>query len=145
VNLRPPFDRREVLEPLLRQARLVKMNEHELAAIASWHSISGEDEARAQALLAEYSWETLCITRGGEGAWLFHEGQFHRQAAFPITVKDTIGSGDSFLAALLQQLLSGQAAEKALRFACAVGAYVATQQGATPALNPKHIEELFAI
>jgi fructokinase len=49
-----------------------------------------------------------------------------------VEVKDTVGSGDAFLAAFLAGLLAGQDDEEILRQANLLGAYVATQSGATP-------------
>ena len=45
------------------------------------------------------------MTRGGDGALLYLDGNFIEQKGFPIRVKDTVGAGDSFLAALLEGLL----------------------------------------
>jgi ribokinase len=51
-----------------------------------------------------------------------------------VTVVDTTGAGDAFVAALTVALLEGQAHEDALRFACAAGAQTATRAGAQPSL-----------
>jgi hypothetical protein len=52
-------------------------------------------------------------------------------------VKDTIGSGDAFLAGFLSEKLNDKSPQKCLKKACALGAYVSTQAGGTPpmALN----------
>ena len=45
---------------------------------------------------------------------------------------DTVGAGDSFLAAFLVELLRGAAPDAALEAACRLGAFVAGRPGATP-------------
>ena len=56
-------------------------------------------------------------------------------------VQDTIGCGDSFLAAFLSKFLQGELPEKCLQFASITGAYVATRKGGTPVLSEKQIIE----
>jgi fructokinase len=55
---------------------------------------------------------------------------------------DTVGSGDSFLAGLIAQLSAGSSPEKALEYACATGAFVASRQGAVPEYSTRDIEVL---
>jgi fructokinase len=59
-----------------------------------------------------------------------------------VTVKDTIGSGDSFLASFLKKWLYLSHPEECLSYACAVGALVATHQGATPKIQESEINYL---
>ncbi len=57
----------------------------------------------------------VVVTRGGEGARLFGEGVDVTVAADRVDVVDTVGAGDSFLAALLAHLVaSGTATREAL-------------------------------
>ena len=48
---------------------------------------------------------------------------------------DTVGAGDSFLAALLSKLLSKTPTQEALDFACYVGSQVASCEGANPKID----------
>jgi fructokinase len=50
-------------------------------------------------------------------------------------VKDTIGAGDSLVAALLAGLLAGREDAATLAQACRIGEWVAGHDGATPAYN----------
>ena len=63
---------------------------------------------------------------------LLDKAGLHSQVGFPVEVADTIGSGDAFLAAFLYKTLQDASPQQTLEFACATGAYVATQRGATP-------------
>ena len=85
----------------------------------------------------------LCVTRGGDGAAIVSKTEgFVEHPGFEVTPVDTVGAGDSFLATLLDRLLSGAGAEEALERACRVGAFVATQQGATPFHDQTGIDAL---
>lgn len=63
---------------------------------------------------------------------------------FGVTPTDTVGAGDSFLARLLSGLLDGEAPDSALAGANALGAFVATQNGATPIHNKDAINKLLS-
>ncbi|RIV24992.1 carbohydrate kinase [Fibrisoma montanum] len=139
VNIRPPHYSREIIEHLLAEADIVKMNHHELTEIAAWYGTHPGEAAAMQALMERFSVRTLCVTRGEKGAVLLNQDGFVQQAGFPVTVADTIGSGDAFLAAFLSKTLQGESAQKTLAFACAAGAYVATQRGATPDFSEQTI------
>ena len=54
-----------------------------------------------------------------------------------VTVQDTIGSGDSFLAGFLFQYLNEEPMIVCMDFAARTGALVATQSGGTPDINDK--------
>lgn len=139
VNLRPPHYERETVEELLRQADIAKLNEHELAELSGWYDGSGDRQQTMQQLRERYQLATLCVTLGADGAALLNGDGFFQQAGFPVQVADTIGSGDAFLAAFLHKTLQGETPRKTLEFACATGAYVATQRGATPTFSAETI------
>jgi fructokinase len=148
VNLRPPHYSREVVEHLLGQADLAKLNHHELTEIMGWlgqeSSAEADRPAAMQALAARFGLQAVCVTCGADGALLWTGGQLYRAPGVPVPVRDTIGSGDSFLAALLKGWLAGQEPGENLRFACATGALVATHHGATPAFREAEVQALLA-
>ena len=93
--------------------------------------------ARTVAALAEaFECETVCVTRGRDGAGLWRDGRWTEQGGFDVDVRDTVGVGDGFLAVLLAGLLAGADDRTTLRHATLMGAYVATQSGAVPADQP---------
>lgn len=144
VNLRAPHYERATVEALLHQADIAKLNEHELIELSGWYGDETErrtaDLHRAMEQLRErYNLETLCVTLGEKGAALLDENGFTQQGGFPVEVADTIGSGDAFLAAFLYKMLQHETPQKTIQFACATGAYVATQHGATPSFTEKTI------
>ncbi len=142
INLRPPHFRRSDVEGLLRKAGILKMNIAELELITGWFSHFQTIEDRIKLIQDKFNIQTLIVTMGGDGALVNHQGTIHRHAGFKVEVKDTIGSGDSFLAGFLHQLLNGYSVENALAFASGIGAFIATQSGACPQYEISQITEL---
>ena len=144
VNLRAPFYTQTLLESLLKEADIVKMNEEELALIADWYGVKKELLSQMFFLKDKFKIDTLLISKGKEGACCLHDKLLIEQGSFPVSVQDTVGSGDSFLAAFLYQLSQGSTWQACLEFACAMGALVATHSGGTPDLNEKLVKDFIA-
>jgi len=144
VNLREPYYNKEIVENLLHKADMVKMNAHELAMITAWHDTLTDEKNAIKNLSERFDVPTVCVTRGGSGAVLFREGEFFESRGFEVQVSDTIGSGDSFLAALIKGILLGEHPAESVETACAVGALVATRRGATPVISKEEIVALLA-
>ena len=61
------------------------------------------------------------------------DGRWTWRAARPVPVRDSVGAGDAFLAALLFGRLRGnESPERTLRRACRLSRFIVTQDGATP-------------
>jgi fructokinase len=145
VNLRPPFYSISYIKEMMQLADFIKMNEEELLEIAqALGSASNMIESNIIYLSRITNTATFCVTRGRDGAVLYHDQQFHTHPGFSVQVEDTIGSGDSFLAALLSRFLTTTDLFEAVRFACAVGALVATHKGANPELQLDEINTFIA-
>jgi fructokinase len=142
VNLRPPFDSREIVEASLMKAEIVKLNEEELMTLAGWFDLPSDLNKASIGLCDRFDCETICVTRGQHGSALWHEQNWMEYPGFKIQVKDAIGAGDAFLAALIYGLLSGKDHKEMLEYANAVGAYVAGCSGATPQLDIEKINLL---
>jgi len=138
VNLRPPYDDREIIRDSLRRADVVKLNEEEMRRLASWLDLRGDLQRAAVTLAETFRCYTVCITRGPHGAMLLRDGRWSEHPGFDVEVRDTVGSGDAFLAVLLAGLLKGMDDDALLHDANLIGAYVATQHGAVPADQPAH-------
>lgn len=142
INLRPPHFQRAQVEYLLQKADILKMNIAELELITDWFSQFKNIEDRIKLVQDRFRIDTVIITMGGDGALINDKGVIHNHPGFKITVADTIGSGDSFLAGFLHQLLNGASVENALVFASGIGAFIATQSGACPQYEIAQITEL---
>lgn len=142
VNLRSPFYTKDLLIELLHQADIVKMNDEELAIIGDWLGINDIESNAAMQIKNHFNFYQLIVTRGADGAWLFHEDKMIATQAIKIKVQDTIGSGDSFLAGYISKYLQGEIPENCLKFACAIGAFVATKSGGTPEFSKEEISAM---
>ncbi len=142
INLRPPHFNRPQVEYLLQRADILKMNQAELELITGWFGRFENTEDRIKLMQDRFNIETLIVTMGGDGAMVNDKGTVHRHAGFKVNVADTIGSGDSFLAGFIHQLLKGSSVENALEFASGIGAFIATKQGACPPYEISQITEL---
>lgn len=145
TNLRPPFYSRELLDQLLKLTDLLKINHHELEETASWLGERGSLEAQMKAVKSHYQIRELIATRGGDGAvYLGPDMEWVEQPGFRVKVKDTIGAGDSFLAAFLAEWVDGKNPADCLRFACGLGAMVASHKGANPPIGREDVEQFIA-
>ena len=145
INMRPPHFNKKIIAELLQKATILKLNLAELHLVTGWFSDYNSDEDRMSLLKDKFDLETIIVTKGGDGAILNTGDQFYHHEGFRVTVADTVGSGDSFLAALLTKLLDRATPTDALSFASAVGALVASYAGGCPDYAPAEIKELMNI
>ena len=132
INLRPPHFNRETLTMLLERTDILKLNLSELHLVSSWYSDIESNEKMVQLLVEKFKLKTIIVTKGGDGAMLYTSEKFFYHPGYSVKVADTIGSGDSFLAAIISKLMDKASPEEALDFASALGAYVASRSGACP-------------
>lgn len=143
VNLRAPHYDLDFILDLMKKSSLVKMNDDELVVLAHHFQFPEINLQKNVLELAKITGvKTFCITRGKDGAVFYTNEKFYEHLGFEVKVQDTVGSGDSFLAALLSKISEKETPEKSLEFACAVGAMVATKKGANETVTPKEIENL---
>lgn len=140
VNIRKPFYDIATLLQLMKKADFIKFNDEELYEIGAdlgspYHNL----EQNLHFIASTTKTKTICVTKGEHGAVLLFEGNLYYNSGFLIKVVDTVGSGDSFLASLIHKLLTKENPQKALNFACAVGALVAKNAGANPMITEEEI------
>ncbi|MDP5231968.1 MAG: carbohydrate kinase [Cellulophaga sp.] len=143
VNLRPPHYELNTLTTLMKQADFIKFNDDEIFELSlamNGKKLSIEESIRF--FSKETQTPSICVTLGADGAVLFQNNEFVYNKGYEVQVKDTVGAGDSFLATLIHQLLYGANAVTALDYACAVGAIVASKEGANPIITEKEIQEI---
>lgn len=141
INLRPPFIGRELLAVLLQRANIVKLNQAELEMVQIIFGGPLSNEAsQVNFILEEFDIAEIIITKGEFGASYYtrHRG-FHLWGN-EVKVADTIGSGDSFLAAFIASHHSKLPPEKTLKNAIAMGAFIATKKGGCPEYQVEEYE-----
>lgn len=134
INLRPPFINHDAIARSVATADILKLNEEELPVLVEMFQLTGNPAQQMAALAARFSIQLIVLTRGGEGSMLFADGTLCEHRVSPIQVRDTIGAGDSFTAAVTIGFLRNWPLERIAHHASAVAAYVCTQAGATPPL-----------
>ena len=152
VNLRPPFADPPLVMELAKRAHVLKLNDGEVGQLAHWLRTgelvpdtprSLDAIAAACATIAEATNAShICVTMAEEGAAMWDRGNLITAPAPKITVKDTVGAGDAFMAGLMVGLTRGNETKNVLENACRLGAFVASHHGATP-LFPAEIIQLF--
>ncbi|WP_339917723.1 carbohydrate kinase [Yeosuana marina] len=143
VNLREPYYTQEVLIHLMNQADFIKFNDEEILEIANYlDSKSQSLEQNIRFISEKTNTKSICVTKGSHGAVLFHNDTFYNNSGYQVVVKDTVGAGDSFLASLTDKLLKNASPQEAVNFACAVGALVASCEGANPIITDAQIKNL---
>jgi len=142
INLRPPYLDRAVVEQSLHVADVVKLNDDELHQLQVWFGLPDDPEAAASDLARNFDCRTICVTRGGRGAWLWTEGQHWKHTGYEAAVADAVGAGDAFLAALLTGLLTDRDGDVILARANRLGAYVASHPGAFPAYAANSLADI---
>ena len=139
VNLRAPFIDEGTIRLLLSKSNIVKLNDDELIIITDWFGYAGTQQERMQQLYEALKLDVLITTRGSKGACLIAQGENCEHQGFKVKTVDTVGSGDAFLAGFLAAMFEGKKMQRAITEACAIGAYVATQAGATPKYSKDEI------
>jgi fructokinase len=146
VNLRAPFYTKEVLMELMQQSDFIKFNDDELYEISEFMDSPYHSLEQNMLFIAEKTnTKSICVTKGNHGAALYYYGKMYYNSGYKINVVDTVGAGDSFLAGLLSKLLNQEEPQKAIDFACALGALVASNEGANPVITKESIAKFMNI
>lgn len=132
VNLRPPYTPFANVRKLAKQAHLIKLNLAELDQFTVAKD-AGSLEERVRRFSGHTGCEFVCVTVGDQGAGLIWQDRWYWSESRMIKVKDTVGAGDAFLAALVDGILrAGADLPAVLDRACRLGEFVASREGATP-------------
>ena len=148
VNLRQNFFSAEILAESMGLATIVKLNQEELPRIMRLLELEphgDEDSARRLLSLSLHNPRLVCVTRGGGGSLLVTADESSEHPGFRVKVADTVGAGDAFAAALVHGYLRGTSLAQINETANRVGAWVASQSGATPTLKTSLAQTLAAI
>lgn len=144
VNLRAPFYTEELLLQLLEKSNFVKVNDEELDEIANMLQCPLVSlEEKASWWMRKMNLRGICVTKGEKGAFLFLEDEFYEHNGVKVSVEDTVGAGDSFLATLVGEIfITKTHPSMALKKACAVGALVASKAGANCKITEEEVQNL---
>lgn len=108
---------------------LIKPNRHELESLCGRRLPSGEDVVREAREVRRTGVQWVCVSLGGEGAILVGPDGALEAHAPPITVRSTVGAGDSMLAGLVAGFVRDLDAAGMLRLGVACGSGTAEKPG----------------
>ncbi|WP_024301895.1 carbohydrate kinase [Pseudogulbenkiania sp. MAI-1] len=119
---------RTTFEEMVRLASDIKVSDEDLAQLLP----DCTTEAALATLLEWNPTLRILYTEGAKGLRLLTAQQATRQAAFSVTVADTVGAGDASLAGWIVATLDAPATAEALPFAAATAAAACMHAGAHP-------------
>ncbi|MDE0299632.1 MAG: carbohydrate kinase [Candidatus Poribacteria bacterium] len=134
VNLRQNFYSETLIRDSLEFANILKLNDEELPVLSSICGLSGSETAVMEQVRERYNLRLVALTRGADGAILLTEDSVSECDGFAVDLKDTVGAGDAFTAAMTLGLLLGHELDRINEHACRVAAFVCSQDGAVPKL-----------
>jgi len=135
VNLRAPYDDRNTISTLLAKADFVKLNENEIVILGDWFTTAKAEKDVVAALMDRFELSEILITKGASGGTYYDVNQRINYLAEKVAVVDTVGSGDSFLAAFLFKKLAGEQITGCLNFATKLAGFITSQKGACPSYD----------
>ncbi len=138
VNLRQNFFDAEIIAESCALATIVKLNEAELPVVAKLLALPAAEPAEQMgALRTRFNLCAAVFTRGERGTvWFDDAGATEAEVPrFDLAPgADSVGAGDACSAGLLVGLLRGLPPCEVVALANRLGAFVASQPGATPTL-----------
>ena len=131
VNLRQDFYGKEMLEESLKLSNVFKLNEEECGVMSALFAPWLGREEILKLIAERFGLEYVILTLGADGNMLYDGREFTHYPVAPCPrIEDTVGCGDSFLAAWCVAILNGETPDAAMRAASLVSAKVAGQKGA---------------
>jgi fructokinase len=133
INLRPPFVNRDLIKTLLYKADIVKFNQAELdMAQHLFRGSYGNEKEQVRFIQEEFGVSEIIVTKGEFGASYYTNNSSYHASGTEVKVKDTIGSGDAFLAAFIANHYAKNEPRTIIKNAVAMGAFIATKEGGCP-------------
>jgi fructokinase len=132
VNLRKPFYSKELIDEGLELGNVLKLNEEELAIISEMYGLQGAETRRLCELRDRFALRAIALTKGAAGSLVMEGERVSQQPVMPTVIRDTVGAGDAFTAALVMGLLRRDDLDALHARAARLAAYVCSQNGATP-------------
>lgn len=133
----------DIVQFSLQHADILKLNDDEARLLPRLLNNPHKSEHDFfHSLVDEYGLELILITLGEKGVWAVQRDHSVFSPGYRVSVTDTTGSGDGFIAAFITEHLQNKPLEYCLDFANALGALIATRQGAVPVYHPNEILRL---
>ncbi|WP_099463738.1 MULTISPECIES: carbohydrate kinase family protein [Parabacteroides] len=132
INIRQSYYSKELIDSLLEQANVFKINDEELELLRSMFSLEGSVDDVCNWFMEAYSLKYLILTAGADFSTIYSTGEKSTIPTPKVKVADTVGAGDSFSGAFVYSILTGKSLREAHQKAVETAAFVCTQEGAWP-------------
>ena len=142
INLRKECHTPESIARSLQSANFLKLNEDEAPYLSRLFSLPADLPEFCAAAMERWSLSHCVVTLGARGVFARSSGGTSVYSpGFEIELADPCGSGDAFTAGFINRVFLEKPLSECCRFGNALGALVATKQGATV---PISIDEIHA-
>ncbi len=133
INLRQQYYNAEIIHKSLQYCNVLKLNEEELPVVKDLLGLVSEiEEVQIRELINIYRLKLVALTKGSEGSLLVTPADRSYVSTPEVDVKDTVGAGDSFTAAMSTGFAKGQPLQVLHQKAVEISAFVCTRDGAMP-------------
>lgn len=133
VNLRLGFAPKNIIEGLLLQTDIFKLNDQEVECLSNvFWGCSESPEKFCQRLASECQLFCIVVTLGSDGCIVWHNGEIIHLPGYPARVVNTVGCGDAFSAGFLTSLFQSGDPLRAADCGNFLGSYVAGCEQAIP-------------
>ena len=125
-----PAPAAKLSDELLKKISIITPNQKEAEMLTGIKVNDQSSAKQAAEFLHKKGIDTVIITMGAMGAFVFHENKSSAIAGHKVNVVDTTAAGDVFNGALVVALSEGKTMEEAAAFACKAAAISVTRLGA---------------
>ena len=133
VNLRSDYFSKELIDELLQEANVFKINDEEMVKVQKLFDLNLSVEDVCRWFIQKYNLRYLIFTAGEKYSIVYAaDGETSYLETPKVEVADTVGAGDSFSAGFIMGLLNGKTMREAHKQAVATAAFVCTKSGAWP-------------
>ncbi|ADY52978.1 PfkB domain protein [Pseudopedobacter saltans DSM 12145] len=139
INIRKPHADMAVIGDLLSKSNLVKLNEVETKLLGEHFDFGNMERQIVERLLEKFGVQEIIVTKGENGGTYYNAVTELNYQAVQVKVKDTVGSGDSFLAGFLKERVQGAPIEKCLDTGSKLSGLITSLEGGCPDYNIKDI------
>jgi len=135
LNIRKNYYNKELIESLLKISDIFKINENEQALLEKIFEIKLDEPENIRYLMKNYNIEVIIITNGDVDSEIILMNDYSRIPSKKVDVVDTVGAGDSFLAAFVDGYLKNLPLAQNHQRAVELSSEVCKHKGATGILN----------
>lgn len=129
-------------QALCRPVFLIKPNLAELGKLVGRNELEGDQVRQSvQEVVRRYQCETIVVSLGPAGAYLYHDGNMQHLPAPIVKPRSTVGAGDSMVAGILHGLKQG----KDMRQSVLLGVACGSAATLTPGSELFHADTAFRL